>query len=40
MFKRFTPLWQYKNDLVNYIMQPIQNGLIICLTNSSKNNIH
>ena len=33
-----SPCWLYKNDLVKYFMQYVQNGLIIHLTNGLKNN--
>ena len=37
--KDLLPYWEYKNDLVKYFMQQIQNGLIINLINSLTNNI-
>ena len=36
-FKDLLPCWQYKNDLVKYFMQYVQNSLIIHLTNRLKN---
>ena len=39
-FKVYCFTGNIKNDLVKYFMQPVQNGLIIHLTNSLQNDIN